>query len=876
MRYASYHFMAGRHKGLAIVAALFFLQLLSSINVAVGMEESATPREQHVLKYNVCNGLSNQLLIHASAIALAIQKKSDTTYGKVDVVVQVPDYFIVNGEQSSDAPILPDTNNSVSLGKVFNITFLQERLEQKGIQMELVRWHDDIKEKLESISTNATDVFDDNPTSNGNLISVYDSDSDSDDANNMTYVSNSSTHSNSNSNSNSNTNNNPPICPELSWLPGADPELVLYIIESFKPSSTILALTNSIMEPLRAKGFEQGVCFHHRDGNDWHDHCQRWQKASLHDNVYRGNCEAVDSGNSSLLELLESRALTSKDRWIYYCGDSDIPKELKEQDKYSVLNKHQIMTKQAKRAVQAIKPNANVRDIWALIDFSICSNLRYLVGNSVSTFTAIQTALRRQEGAYWYNSQSIPLGIIWDIYSVPIVYTYTELSDPKGKLMLQASIASVRRHMPMNKIHLLYHGTQDKDFQRWLQTQQVTIVQHVPKWKNAIERMRRNGNADTSHLFLHAGNYFGTWQRIDIPKFIETEYCLLLDADTVIIQPFTLSDFGLNLTYSIGMAAERHRHHQGDLLNAGVTLMNVPHMRATYDRFLSFILEHVYEPTFEHPAPSDQGAYLDFYAKNVRQISNEWNWKAYWGVKEKNRMFSKIKIIHFHGIKPHDYVNKLLGGSCPKAIRHLCRMFNRRIFKLTIERFLLAGSSIPNFNRNYCEVSFDDSQKQNECTSILKSLSSLENPEQQQQQIMQIGTSSQAKKRRRRYLALEGFVDGDHTGLNKNVVTVSRPAERMQEESNRRVIRELSYDYLSIASASDIEDMREMKHEEAQQPMSLLRLQFHMMFLCGTITFLFLKVFLRKQRRLIFILVCGSITWRHLLALNNFTAEGFG
>jgi hypothetical protein len=236
-----------------------------------------------------------------------------------------------------------------------------------------------------------------------------------------------------------------------------------------------------------------------------------------------------------------------------------------------------------------------------------------------------------------------------------------------------------------------------------------------------MEHMRSRGNARTSHLFLHGGNYFGTWQRIDIQKFIETEYCILLDADTVTLRPFTLRDFGLNLTYSLGMSAERHRHHVGNLLNAGVTLINVPHMRATYHDFFQFVLNHVDRPEFNHAAPSDQGAYLDFYESTVQQISHFWNWKAYWGVKQEHDMFKQIKILHFHGIKPHDYVKKILGQSCDKAIDHLCQGFKRPIFRSTVQQFLLAAASIPNFHENHCESTVD-LKKSRECISILDGL----------------------------------------------------------------------------------------------------------------------------------------------------------
>lgn len=786
-----------------VFVGLFLIQLFCSLPDLA----TADTQPQRVFRYNVCNGLSNQLLLHASGIARAIESQSS--------VVQVPDYFIVNGEQTSDEQVSPTNKNSVPLSRAFDIELLQRRVQELGIRIELIRWD----EEKDSAGHGTTMV------TNNSTQSVI-------------------------------------TCERLSSLAGANPELILKVIQAFQPSSTIRTLTKTIMASLAERGLDQGVCFHHRNGQDWHDHCERWGNASLEDGIYRGNCKAVNN-NRSLVQLLEDRALTSPDRWVYYCGDHEVPTELKVQTNYTILSKDQFMSEQNKQAVQAIKPGSNVRDIWALMDYSICGSLPFFVGNSVSTFTALQIASRQQEGSYWYNSQNIPLGDVWDIYQIPVVYSYTELSDPKGKYMLQASISSLRQHMPHNKISILYHGKQDVSFQQWLRNRNVTVFEHDPEWKQEIDKMRVNGNANSSHLFLHAGNYFGTWQRIDIPKFIETEYCLLLDADTVIMQPFTLKDFGLNLTQSIGMSAERHRHHKGNLLNAGVTLMNVPHMRATYDEFLKFIMEHVNHPAYHHPAPSDQGAYLEFYEATVQQISNFWNWKSYWGVKVKNNMFRKIKIVHFHGIKPHDFVKKLLGYPCDNALADLCPKFKLNIFRVMVNRFLLAAASIPEFNRGYCEASFNTSEDQSRCSSILHGLEERDfnqyavsgnerqkkHPqEQQQRDDQQIINSSENKKRMRSL----GFWD-------KKVVTVSRPANGFPEEENidpPRKMHELSYAYM----LSD-----EINSQNEEQTATLARMQYRLLLLIGSLSFFFTKVYSIKNRRFVFVFFCGAVVCHRIL-----------
>ena len=241
--------------------------------------------------------------------------------------------------------------------------------------------------------------------------------------------------------------------------------------------------------------------------------------------------------------------------------------------------------------------------------------------------------------------------------------------ETTGKLLLQASIASVRQYMPENTIHVLYNGQRDAAFLAWLRAYGVVIHRHEPVWRDDIEEMRKNGDPGTSHLFLHAGNYFGTWQRIDIPLFVESEYCLLLDSDTLVTRPFTLEDFGMNLTRGIAMSAEMSVNDKIPT-NAGVTLMNVPLLRQTHEHFIKYILSHVDSAKFEHPSPSDQGAYLSFYRSKTSFLSNKFNFKPYW--KSTKKVFDSTYIVHFHGPKPHNYMEFILGKGCDEAVKGLC------------------------------------------------------------------------------------------------------------------------------------------------------------------------------------------------------------
>lgn len=638
-------------------------------------------------QYSICNGLSNQLLFHAAHIAKAKQ----LGYKRIDI----PDYFVLDGTQLSDENVLPSTKTAVPLGHVFDLEYFFQVLQNNlDVQPSLIR---------------------------------YDRLGDGNDP-------------------------EPPPCNGFSnAFALTDSKIVRVVLEAFRPSPLhVEPIVQSILKAL-PKDTGNGVCLHHRNGQDWVDHCHRW--STIPDGLYRGNCLQLTSSSYpsrsfelTFLDLLQSRAFNRPGRWMYYCGDYDtIPAELINATKNGgplryIASKQQILRTESVgfKLRELISQQQEIvaeqfglgnldllldaRDFWALIDFFVCRRMRRFVGNSVSTFSAIQIALRRGQGAYWYNSQSVPLAGIWNAFLVPIVYTYTELSSLNGQHLLRTSIHSVRTHLPPeNPIHILYHGTEDIAFRSWLQSQNVIIHQHHPAWKDDIEEMRRNGDPLVSHLFSNPGNYFGTWQRIDIPLFVESEYALLLDSDTVVKAPFTIDDLGLNLTLGIAMSSEL-TFHSKEPSNAGVMVMNIPFLRKTHAEFVRFILQHKNTAKFDHPSPSDQGAYLDFYRNDVQFLDYHFNLKPYFPIASIH--WDRTRIVHFHGPKPHDYIEFMLGGECNPAYNFLCKKsFGISPGSLCKTLTLFAKSMTD--PKGYCQSSFlQDAGKASSCLVILQSLAS--------------------------------------------------------------------------------------------------------------------------------------------------------
>ncbi|GMH46729.1 hypothetical protein TrVE_jg12152, partial [Triparma verrucosa] len=489
----------------------------------------------HPHSYTICNGLSNQLLAHAGNIAYAI------TY---ELPILVPNAFIVNGVQTvpkkggtSLEDVTPSSSEYVKLSDIFDTDSLVTFIESFGITATLVPYEENTHGTLD--------------------------------------------------------------CSWAKFVSIASPTIATEVLSHFRPSIFVQKVVDYVQRDLSE---DDTVCVHHRNGEDWRTHCENWE--SISDGVWRHNC--MNEPSHDLAIDIKNRLLPNDFLpTIFYIGDDNPPADL-ERAGLTVTTRSQIMTDandfdllghdsfdnlstpdnfvslpgQKLREILSYRGGPclpGFRDICAIVDFLVCSSLKNFIGNSVSTFSALQIAQRFGE-ATWYNSRSIPLANVLKAYAMPIAYTYTEESAETGKFMLMTSILSAKLHNPNCPIHILYHGSSDTTFQAWLEENSVIVHFHTPTWIPLIMSMFNHGDIKKSHLFHHVGNYIGTWQRIDIPLYIKAEYVLLIDCDTVVSAPFTHTDFGLEMTKSISFSAEGNEDLD-EPWNAGVALLNLPYLR---------------------------------------------------------------------------------------------------------------------------------------------------------------------------------------------------------------------------------------------------------------------------------------------------------
>jgi hypothetical protein len=545
------------------------------------------------------------MLGHAANIAWAIRHKEH---------VMIPDVFVLDGSQvvhdeAAWKDTLPTPENSVSLGKVFDTVGLISEIRSYGGEATLVPYMEKIQGKL--------------------------------------------------------------MCSFTSTLKSSDPFVVTKILSSMRPSAGATSLLDGMRAAIvsyfnNKEGLfvdapdifggdspsHTGVCLHHREGEDWETHCAKWEALSKE----HRNCMSKKPLSQGVLRRISHLRAP----WIFYAGDRAIPREVAAlglpvvSRELAFPSASEVVAAFTDRQIKSVP-----RDLGALLDYFLCFSMSVFIGNSASTWSAAHIA-QRSGMASWYNSQFIPLADAWQTFYIPVVYTYTEGSSVSGKYLLQVSILSVKRFMPRAGIHVLYHGVGagDIEFRRWLLDHDVRIYEHHPQWKSEVERLRVAGDAQASHLYSNQGNYLGTWQRIDIPLHLSVEYCLLLDSDTVVTREFTMASFGKNLTIGMAQSSELNED-DGMPSNAGVTLMNVPFLRESVRQFQEFIFRHE-TPDFSM-GPSDQGAYLEYYGSSIRFLSTRFNMKPYY---YNTTNWNERYIVHFHGLKPNDFMEFWLAGTC--------------------------------------------------------------------------------------------------------------------------------------------------------------------------------------------------------------------
>ena len=182
--------------------------------------------------------------------------------------------------------------------------------------------------------------------------------------------------------------------------------------------------------------------------------------------------------------------------------------------------------------------------------------------------------------------------------------------------------------------HLLYYGNPN-GFTAWMEANGVTVIETAPSFIAEIEAAEAAG--------AYKAHSIGHWLRVAVPLVERAEELVLYtDCDVIFLRPFDLGRMRPRML----AAAPEFRKDNWNYFNAGVMLMNIPAMRASYAAFARHIVARIAGGHAYHY--DDEVALNEVYRGRWDRLDPRLNWKPYWGSSR------DATILHFHGPKPDD------------------------------------------------------------------------------------------------------------------------------------------------------------------------------------------------------------------------------
>jgi len=197
--------------------------------------------------------------------------------------------------------------------------------------------------------------------------------------------------------------------------------------------------------------------------------------------------------------------------------------------------------------------------------------------------------------------------------------------------LARLAVASARAVGGLEPV-LLYFGARN-EFTAWMQDQRVSVLDAQPPFMAQLRAA------------IAAGTYrphsVGHWLRLAVPQ-IETSatHVLYTDCDVIFLRPFDWEA----VRPAVFAAAPEFRADNFNYFNAGVMVLNVAAMRATYPALEADIIARI--ATTGGYTYDDQIALNEAYHGRWTRLDPVCNWKPYWPADE------RAALLHFHGPKP--------------------------------------------------------------------------------------------------------------------------------------------------------------------------------------------------------------------------------
>ncbi|KAG2452983.1 hypothetical protein HYH02_002320 [Chlamydomonas schloesseri] len=580
------------------------------------------PPKHHTMRFQVCNGFANQRLSVVYGVLLAHR------LGRSPVLP----VLMRDGIQRDDKTVTAQGSNKVAFEEVYDLQYFLHQMAKAGVRV--------LEPHEAPLPSAYTEV------SLGSLGANVSG------ALNTSY---------------SHVQHLAVDCPLFKMSPPEldarqDEPIIWAVLDAMRPADKpweyVEEMQHAILQlgGLNGKPATKYNFLHLRMENDWVEHCKRW--TSIPDGVVRDNCYNGTEDIDVQLRLFAFS--TDVPLYVATFWDDVDPERAKKvmgrlvEAGYRVITSNDVFP-------PAMKTEG--RELRALVEYNVGFGANRFIGNSVSTFAALAMLERRHRGqwAAYYNGGNLPIAPYLPVHKMAWVFTYNSWSA-KYDYMLKAAVRSAA-HFNTLKPYCIFDGNTSSPIGRWLVDNNVTMIRHVPTWRQELikkAQARMKDNLQHSHLYKNPDMLVSTFQRVDLPVvpiLDQYTYVLYTDADVYFRRPINLDDFGLPLPRSVSMSYEFYKMFP---YNAGIIMANLPTMRRNYKAFLSMMLDNdngLYYPNY---GPADQGIINKFYEHDLRSqmLNQAFNTKPY------NDFDGASFLIHYHGPKPHEYLSFLETGKC--------------------------------------------------------------------------------------------------------------------------------------------------------------------------------------------------------------------
>jgi len=194
--------------------------------------------------------------------------------------------------------------------------------------------------------------------------------------------------------------------------------------------------------------------------------------------------------------------------------------------------------------------------------------------------------------------------------------------------------------------YLIYDGI-NEDVKKFCERESVTLINHKCTIHDAVVEHYKIAQPNKVHDAL------ACFLKPEVPLIVkevlksDDKYVLLTDSDVMFLKDPS-EPLEYNIRY-IGVSSEFDINLKD--FNAGVMYFNVDTMYEDLPNFHKFILSN-----FDKFQVYDQDAFKLYYKDRTTKLPVEYNYKCYWNY---SKNINDVKIIHFHGLKPRQYMDAL-------------------------------------------------------------------------------------------------------------------------------------------------------------------------------------------------------------------------